>query len=291
MPHFTRLTNLTVHVRDALEWCLRKCLAPQSPFISWTTNILRQERSLDNSHSEGMSDPGYGFHGFAKYVCRLHNTLSQYGPFSPNVTAVLNELWAFSPCPHVEVVEEGVWGYPTVSVKTHLKSTFADAVANIKATGRVLSPKDEHYLRLILTHPCGWSATYPSQVNSHWASFFKTSYPHLKELRLILDTMTYAEELKALPPGIRPERASFFLLSTPELYYVYDCSQSPAGAGYGLNRAGETLEEVYLGMKEYKYLDSDDDYWECEEEIVTLSIEEYFPLYPRNEQGLFCKYK
>lgn len=272
-----------LHVRDALKWCLHKNFTPESPrAVSWTANILKREPDTDEK-----SDPEYGFHGFAKYRCRLGNNIVQYGPSSPNVIAVLNELRAFSPRPHVEVVEEDVWGYPAVSVKTHLKSTFADAVANIKATGRILSPEDEHYLRLILTYPGGWSATYPNQVNSHWANYFNISFQHLKGLKLILDNMTYIEELKDLPPGIEPSRACSFLLATPESYYVYDFSESPAGCGQGMNRAGKTLEEVYLGMKGYKYLGDDDDSWEPEDVTISLNVQEYFPLYDCSEQGFF----
>jgi hypothetical protein len=165
-----------------------------------------------------------------------------------------------------------------------MKSTYDDAVNNINAvTGRDLSPADEEYLRRILTHPCGWSATYRDRMNDKWTDFFRNNYPQLKGLALVWDSLTYEEELVDLPDGLRPIRPTFFLLATPELYYFYDFSDE----GYGMTRAGKTLEEVYIGMKEYKYMDWKDDGWDFEDAIGGLLDSKYLPIFYRKEKGLF----
>src|SRR5436190_20548709 len=86
-----------------------------------------------------------------------------------------------------------------------------------------LSPDDEKYLRFLLTHSCGWSATYPKRMNDAWANFFQFSYPHLEGHLPILDALSYAEELGKLPDRLKtPRSKKKFLLATAESYYVYD---------------------------------------------------------------------
>ena len=292
MPRFAAFNNLILSVRDSLEWCCRKSFAPESLFLKRALFYLRPDLNWSSpvSHSPEPADYWDDSQGFGKYLTRLYTVTSKHKSSSPEVISALDDLRAVYPVPHVEVAEEGVWNYSSVSVWTHLKSTFADAVANIEATGRTLSSDDKKYLQLLLTHSCGWSATYPERMNDHWANFFKISYAHLKGLVLILDPMTYEEELKDLPDGIHPNRAETFLLATPESYYVYDCSETPAGCDFGLSRAGNTLEEVYIGMKEWKFVGLNDDDWDVEDEVVCLDDKEYFPSYDRNENGFFCVY-
>lgn len=59
--------------------------------------------------------------------------------------------------PPLEIVSKGVWpiGDTYINVKTHLKSTFIDAVALLNATSRTLFTDDEKYLHVLLTHDCG----------------------------------------------------------------------------------------------------------------------------------------
>ena len=83
-------------------------------------------------------------------------------------------------------------------------------------------------------------------MNDAWANFFQFSYPHLEGHLPILDALSYAEELGKLPDRLKtPRSKKKFLLATAESYYVYDFTD-------GLFRAGNTLEEVYIGMKELK---------------------------------------
>lgn len=283
MSHFPgRFKDFMSRVRDSLEWCLRRNLDPESIFLKCALSILKSE-TVSNDLSETLPK-----HGFDYYHSLLQDTISEHGFPSPEATSSLNELRSFYPSPHVEITAEGVWNHISVSVQTHMKSTFDDAVANIESTGRSLSPEDGKYLQLLLTHSSGWSATYPEQMNAHWATFFKDCYPHISDLVLILDNMTYPEELRDLPGGRTPEQAEFFLLATPESYYVYDCAETLAGTGSGLNRAGQTLKEVYLGMKEWRHMDVKDP-WEREED-EWADCRRYFPHYRRNKDGIYLKY-
>ena len=76
----------------------------------------------------------------------------------------------------------------------------------------------------------------------------------------ILDSVMYAEELDDFPTG-RKEwlKPSLFLLATTESYYVYDFDPDE---GSGLYIAGKTLEEVYSGLKEYRYYTCQEGSWE-----------------------------
>lgn len=268
-----------------MERCLRKSLAIGSIFLKHALNFLKSGNSSNDSCSEIMPE-----YGFDIYHHRLSNAIYVHGFPSMEAAFALNELRAFSLLPRVEVTAKGVWDHVALSVWTHLKSTFDNAAANIESTGRVLTPEDRKYLQLLLTHGCGWSATYPEQMNAHWATFFKTCYPHLNGLTLILDNMAYPEEFKDLPDGMTPDRADIFLLATSESYYVYDCSETLAGTGSGLSRAGQTLEKVYLGMREWKYCDVEDA-WEIEEPKVWVEPSNYFPRYYRNEEGIYINYE
>ena len=98
-----------------------------------------------------------------------------------------------------------------------------------------------------------------------------------------MDLLTYAEELVKLPDGLEPPWPEFFLLATAETYYVYDFTD----VGCGLFQGGNTLQEVYIGMKEYKYLGWDGEPWEIEESIGGLDDHDYLPNYYRKQNGDF----
>jgi hypothetical protein len=106
-----------------------------------------------------------------------------------------------------------------------LKSDFADAVNLLRATGRTVSEEDEKYLRLLLTHHCGWSATYPEHITTNGAEVLRT--------------------------------------------------------------AGETLEDVYNGMKDWRWAESSEDPWGFAKEEKCVSLDEAFPHYYRKDNGNF----
>jgi hypothetical protein len=144
---------------------------------------------------------------FDDRISHISHLLETHDETSNEVTSALKELETFYPRPPVQLIPKGVWPKEStnrITVQTHLKSTFADAVNLLNATGRTLSPEDDKYLRLLLTHSCGWSATYPEQMNDPWwADFFPVRYPHLKGLVPILDSMTYLPELVEFPDEYR----------------------------------------------------------------------------------------
>ena len=184
------------------------------------------------------------------------------------------------------MIPTGAWPKESTSqicIKTHLKSIFEDAVKLIKATGRDLSATDEKYLHLLLTHNCGWSATYPEHMNDEWVKFFEIRYPQLKGLVPILDLMTYQEELAQFPDGFSFPAPHFFLLTTSDCYYIYNATDGENE----LCIAGNTLEEVYIGLKEWKWAEISEDPWEFVEEEVCISPTPIFPTYYRKRNGNF----
>ena len=183
------------------------------------------------------------------------------------------------------MVPESVWPNDPkrIRIQSHIKSTVADAVNLIKATGRIVSMDDEKYLSLLLTHRCGWSAMYPEQMDEPWVRFFREQYPQLINLTPILDTMTYPEELIDLPDGYVSAGPEFFLLATSDSFFVYNATDGDEG----LRPAGTTLEDVYNGMKALKWADSSEDLWDTMDRLGYLDLDKYFPYYDILENGNF----
>jgi len=209
-------------------------------------------------------DSKYSPKGFDRQVAELRNELKCGKATIQDITPALTDLLEVSKGLPVVIVREDIWGKRLgVVVKTHLHSTFDDAVANVvSATGREIVAEDAHYLKLLLTHGCGWSSTYQEHIGplEPWIVFFQLRYPHLKGLKLILDSLTYPEEIDKLPEGYQPPRPELFLLATPESYYVYDCTDR----NEGLYQAGRTLKDVFLGMKEWRHLRASHKRWRVE---------------------------
>ena len=111
--------------------------------------------------------------------------------------------------------------------------------------------------------------------------FFPVRYPHLKGLVSILDSMAYLPELVEFPDEYHFQAPQFILLATPNTFFVYDTTDGEDG----LRVAGKTLEDVYNGLKDWRWADSSEDPWDLVEE------EEYvdpaFPCYYRKANGNF----
>ena len=203
---------------------------------------------------------------------------------SDPVNLALKELNLFPP--QIQIIPKDVWPKDSanrICIQTHLKSTFADAVALLQGTGRDLSSSDERYLRLLLTHDCGWSATYPEHMTDHWVKFFNIRYPQLKEMVPILDSMTYREELSEFPMGFLFERPRFFLLATFDCFYIFDATDGEDG----LRIAGKTLEEVYTGLRDWRWAEVSEDPWDFVDEEEYLNPIGYFPTYYNEDNGNF----
>ena len=222
---------------------------------------------------------------FDKRISYLVHSFETDDDPSHTITSALNDLRSVFPLPSVQIIPRGVWPYEAntpISIQTHLKSNFADAVNILRATGRTVSEADEKYLRLLLTHQCGWSATYPEHMDDPWVEYFRTRYPQLKGLVPILDSMTYLEELAYFPDGYTFRSPHFFLLATNDSYFVYDATDGQEE----LLIAGETLEDVYNGMKDWRWADSSQDPWDIVKQ-ERIPDTEPFPHYYRKESGNF----
>lgn len=228
---------------------------------------------------------------FDRQVAELRNELKCGKAMIQEITPALTDLLEISKGLPVVVVREDIWGKRLgLVVKTHLNSTFDDAVANVvSATGREVVAEEARYLKLLLTHWCGWSSTYQEHMAplEPWIVFFQLRYPHLKGLKLILDSLTYPEEVEKLPEGYQLQSPELFLLATPESYYVYDCTDK----NEGLYQAGRTLKDVFLGMRQWRYLRASHDKWPVEKEITALSQTWYFPEYYRKPNGKCIRVK
>jgi hypothetical protein len=203
------------------------------------------------------------------------------------VYRALDDLCTIYPLPPTEIVDAGIWGTDTaiLRINTHLKSEFADAVSNIERAGHIVTPAEEHLLRLILTHWCGWSATDRSHLDDAWVKCLQAMYAHLNGLLPVLDSLVWAEELTRYPEGKSPPEPSFFLLATPRCYYVYALDDST------LFRAGDSLEEVYMGLKQCRFHGDKEGDWPAEPWSLPVDLEvcDYFPVYgpTRNSDGTF----
>jgi hypothetical protein len=271
MSHFSPL-NILLSLRVFLDLLLRY-LPTRLHFIlgSPPRNILPQAALSFDDH-----------------ISLIRKLLKTHDDTSETITSAVNDLKSLSPSPWVEIVAKDVWPRENtcISVKTHLKSTFDDAVNRLKATGRVPSSNDMKYLHLLLTHICGWSATYSIHLGDPFVKFFRLQYPQLTGLVPILDSMTYPEELKDFPEGYRLRGPWFFLLATPNCYYVYDVTDGEEA----LFVAGESLEEVYVGLRDWRWADSSDNIWEIVDEVEWISPTKYFPKYYRKDNGVFGKW-
>ena len=221
---------------------------------------------------------------FDEKLATLRALLETQPETSEVVKVALKAVNSFPP--RVQIIPQGVWPKEStnrISIQTHLKSTFPDAVKLLQGTGRDLSPSDEIYLHLLLTHTCGWSATYPEHMNDDWVQFFNIRYPQLKGLVPILDSVTYREELSSFPFGFLFKSPRFFLLATSDCYYIYDATDGEDG----LRIAGKTLEEVYTGLMDWRWADSSEDPWGYYKMEEYLDPSKYFPTYYTHENGNF----
>jgi hypothetical protein len=128
------------------------------------------------------------------------------------------------------------------------------------ATNTTLSDADRDMLRVILTHWCRWSATYTKHVEESWVRCLKATYGK-DNLKPILDTLFYEEELSKLPPEVRPTAPSMFLLANSQSYFVFVLEDQTFCS------AGATLREVYDGLRDLKWHGDKDGDWPLELEV------------------------
>jgi hypothetical protein len=84
---------------------------------------------------------------------------------------------------------------------------------------------------------------------------------------------------KIFHPNFRPSEPSFFLLATPRRFYVFSLYD------VDLYCAGESLEDVYEGIKEVRYNGSDEDDW-VPVRWKKIGYEDFFPVYWLGSEGI-----
>jgi len=111
-------------------------------------------------------------------------------------------------------------------------------------------------------------------MDDPWVKFFRLRYPQMKELVPILDSMTYLEELVGFPDNCTFPPPRFILLATATSDFVYDTTDGEDG----LRISGDTLEEVYNGLKDWRWADSSEDPWDfvTKEKYVGHDFRQYY---------------
>lgn len=155
---------------------------------------------------------------------------------------------------------------------SHLNPSFARAVENINSAGRTLDKEEELYLRFVLSHPTGWSATPKDHHEDAWVQYITHKYGHIQGLRPILDDMTWPEEAKLFPASLVPGYPELFLFANETAYYIFYLENDE------LYRAGSSLKEVYEGMLARKYFRMEPGGWEAEPDNGE-DYGEVFPFY------------
>jgi len=198
-------------------------------------------------------------------------------------TVALEELRA-TLSPYVAITAPEVWGQWEMYLPTHITASYEAAANNVvKATGQGLSPEDEKYLQIILTHNSGWGATYPEHMEDPWVMYVNKDH-HVNGLIPILDSMTYHEELEYLWPKRLIQTPSFFLLFSEGSFYVLWCGVSRYPTLY---KAGKCLKDVYVGLKNYWYIESEDRLWLPEVSTDEMDPAGRFLYYSINSNG-YC---
>jgi hypothetical protein len=166
----------------------------------------------------------------------------------------------FHPTPQIISGPPLNWGYAHVRVDKHLHSTFDDAVNNIGAS---ISEREKSYLQYLIQHPCGWSATPKQHRNASGFRYLSKLYPQIRGLRPVLDDTVWPEEAKYFPSTMGISGPNWILFASVSGYYCYKFDYLT------LFHAGSTLEEVFNGMRYFKYLGPggpENDEWEGVEE-------------------------
>jgi hypothetical protein len=176
----------------------------------------------------------------------LEAALKQNAASSEAVNQALQMLAQSLPFhPPPQVVDGGIWGLqtPKVRIDSHLNSTFDDACRNI---GVPLCNRERYFLENLIQHHCGWSATPKQHLNAKGFEYVNRTYPYLGPLRPVLDSVVWPEDAPCMPPSFRPTLPSYMLLVSDTGYFLYNYWASK------LCKAGNTLEEVFYGMRDMK---------------------------------------
>jgi hypothetical protein len=167
---------------------------------------------------------------------------------------------------------------PYLVTRSHLTNDAQNVqmtIENIKAAGRPLDSSDEKYLHYILRSPFSWSATWKSHQNDSWVKHVQYRFPHVKNLRPILDDMTWPEEVHLFPAGYGPQYPMYMLFANEESFYLYFCELD------GLWKTGRTLEELYFGLLNRNWWQWKDKFFLEPHNGEKYNLDNYFPNWKR----------
>ena len=175
----------------------------------------------------------------------------------------------FHPTPQIKWGHPLNWAIPHIRVDMHLNTTFSDALDNI---GIPLPEREEMFLQYLIQHPWGWSATPKQHRNASGFRYLSKLYPEVQGLRPVLDNVVWPEDAQYFPPTLDIDCCYTLILFTSESgYYFYKMDD------WAMWHAGNTLEEVFEGLKECKYLDNE---WDAPDPCTDWAEPgEYFPHY------------
>lgn len=229
----------------------------QSSSEDFNTQNSKMPQSTENESGNLFRFPSYLAHYNA--LVRCLETSSSISPEAIELLQTLQTDWPNVP-PH-EILLGEPWDIhkPIIRTNTHLSNDFDAALINITNAGRIIiSESEKGYLRFLLSHWRGWSATLPQHIEDPCFKCIQWRFRYLGHLYPILDNVWWPEEVELLPAGIVASTSSYFLLASAESYYVYIMEMD------ALFKAGNTLQEVFIGLKEHREQPRDD-CWEYEE--------------------------
>jgi hypothetical protein len=230
-------------------------------------------------------------------LCHLSKLLEGYPDTEDEVKSTILALQAAYPSiPTLQInAPDGPW--PTLKPhyvhKSHIlteEENIRIAVENIARTDRTLDETEMKFLCYILCYPSGWSATSPKHHEDAWVHYIKHRFSHIDNLQPILDDMTWPEEIELLAGDYGTGFPNYLLFANPTSFYFYHFDTD------WLLRAGNTLEEVYWGLRQRRWTDKEERRWCGEDyslemwEIEPNNEEEYdrydyFPVWTGGENG------
>ena len=219
--------------------------SPTEPQMPFSASFSATEHQHSNAILAAVFPPSW---------CHLSRLLERYPETAAEVELTILALktaypWIQSP---LIILPDGPWltDKPHYVHKSHIMTqdeNYRIAADNIAATGRIWEEEDEKYLRYLLCYPSAWCATTSSHHEDAWVQYIRHQFPHVKNLRPILDDMTWPEEIKLLPGDYGPGFPEYQLLANATTFYFYNFDTD------ALFRAGNTLEEVYHGLRQRRW--------------------------------------
>ena len=220
--------------------------------------------------------PSFLFPTAVPKYCQVEQELEEllrsrlHDPSSQIVQDALHQValsLPFHPTPQIKYGHPWNRPFAHVRVDMHLNATFRDALDNIAMP---ISDREKMFLHYLIQHIWGWSATPKQHRSASGFRYLSKVYPEVTGLRPVLDNVVWPEDAQYFPPSLGIDNSYVLVLFASESgYYFMD--------DWGLYQAGNTLEEVFEGIKEYKYLNNE---WDGPDPCTDwFDPEEFFPQY------------